>query len=244
MLSVYYACRVALLVFFLKISKSYYYKAFLKGFFIIIAMKARKGALCIYCRYVKRFLDVLFSAILIIFLFPLMLVISVAIISESRGGVIFKQYRMGKNGKAFLCYKFRTMRKDAPPCVPARELAEPEKYVTRIGRLLRRSSLDEIPQLFNVLRGEMSIVGPRPLICEEREVHKMRESAGIYKLRPGLTGLAQINGRNLLCDSEKLENDKHYLDNVRMRLDAKIVLMTVGCVFAGKGITSGNNIDK
>jgi O-antigen biosynthesis protein WbqP len=207
-------------------------------------MKEKKGIFCIYCRYVKRFLDVLFSIILLTFLLPLMLVISVLIVSESRGGAIFKQYRMGRNGKPFLCYKFRTMRKDAPHSVPANELVDSQKYVTRVGGLLRRSSLDELPQLFNVLRGEMSIVGPRPLICEEIEIHKLRESAGIYSLRPGLTGLAQVNGRNLLCDSEKIENDKLYLDNVRMRLDAKIIFMTVGCVFMGKGITGRNNLNK
>lgn len=204
-------------------------------------MRVKKGILCLYCRYVKRFLDILFSGAFLILLSPLMLILSVAIISESRGGAIFKQRRMGRNGKIFICYKFRTMRTDAPHSIPARELDNPDIYITRVGRWLRRSSLDELPQLFNVLRGDMSIVGPRPLICEEEEVHRMRESAGIYLLRPGLTGLAQINGRNLLCDSEKIENDKIYLDNVRMRLDAKILLMTLGCVLAGKGVSGQNN---
>lgn len=207
-------------------------------------MKAKKGILCLYCRYIKRFLDIFFSLIFLIVLFPLMLVISVAVVSESRGGAIFKQKRMGRNGRAFTCYKFRTMRADAPHSIPAKALDNPDIYVTRVGRLLRRSSLDELPQLFNVLKGDMSIVGPRPLICEETEVHRMRESAGIYLLRPGLTGLAQINGRNLLCDSEKIENDKIYLDNVRMRLDAKILLMTFGCVLAGKGVSRQNNDKK
>ena len=169
-----------------------------------------------------------------------MLVISVAIISETRGGAIFRQNRMGKNGEVFVCYKFRTMRTSAPHSIPAKELQDAQKYVTAVGRILRRSSLDELPQLFNVLKGDMSIVGPRPLICEEQEVHKMRKSCGIYSLRPGLTGLAQVNGRNLLCDSEKIENDKLYLDNVRMRLDVKIIFMTIGCVFVGKGISGRN----
>jgi O-antigen biosynthesis protein WbqP len=207
-------------------------------------MKANKGILCIYCKYVKRFLDIFFSVILIIFLLPLMLIISLAIVLETRGGAIFKQNRMGRNGKIFVCYKFRTMKRDAPHSIPAKELADPDKYVTVIGKLLRRSSLDELPQLFNVLKGDMSIVGPRPLICEEKEIHNLRKSAGIYALRPGLTGLAQINGRNLLCDSEKIENDKRYLDNVGMRLDAKIVFMTFGCVFLGIGVTSRNKSEK
>ena len=207
-------------------------------------MKANKGILCIYCKYVKRFLDIFFSVILIIFLSPLMLIISLAIVLETKGGAIFKQNRMGRNGKIFVCYKFRTMKRDAPHSIPAKELADPDKYVTAIGKLLRRSSLDELPQLFNVLKGDMSIVGPRPLICEEKEIHNLRKSAGIYALRPGLTGLAQINGRNLLCDSEKIENDKRYLDNVGMRLDAKIVFMTFGCVFLGIGVTSRNKSEK
>ena len=207
-------------------------------------MKANKGILCIYCKYVKRFLDIFFSVILMIFLSPLMLIISLAIVLETRGGAIFKQNRMGRNGKIFVCYKFRTMKRDAPHSIPAKELADPDKYVTAIGKLLRRSSLDELPQLFNVLKGDMSIVGPRPLICEEKEIHNLRKSAGIYALRPGLTGLAQINGRNLLCDSEKIENDKRYLDNVGMRLDAKIVFMTFGCVFLGIGVTSRNKSEK
>lgn len=207
-------------------------------------MKANKGILCIYCKYIKRFLDIFFSVILIIFLLPLMLIISLAIVLETRGGAIFKQNRMGRNGKIFVCYKFRTMKRDAPHSIPAKELADPDKYVTVIGKLLRRSSLDELPQLFNVLKGDMSIVGPRPLICEEKEIHSLRKSAGIYALRPGLTGLAQINGRNLLCDSEKIENDKRYLDNVGMRLDAKIVFMTFGCVFLGIGVTSRNKSEK
>ena len=207
-------------------------------------MKVKKGIFCLYCRYIKRFLDILLSVIFLILLSPFMIVIAVVIVSESRGGAIFKQSRMGRNGRIFTCYKFRTMRSDAPHSTPARELDNPDRYITRVGRLLRRSSLDELPQLFNVLKGDMSIVGPRPLICEETEVHRMRESAGIYLLRPGLTGLAQINGRNLLCDSEKIENDKIYLDNVRMRLDAKILLMTFGCVLAGKGVSSQNNDKK
>ena len=207
-------------------------------------MKAKKGILGVYCRYTKRFLDIFFSLILIPLLTPLMLLISLMIVLESRGGAIFKQKRMGRNGKIFTCYKFRTMQANAPHSIPAKELAHPELYVTRIGAFLRRSSLDELPQLFNVLRGDMSLVGPRPLICEEQEIHQMRKNAGIYMLRPGLTGLAQINGRNLLCDSEKIENDKIYLDNVQMRLDAKILFMTVGCVLAGKGISSQNNVIK
>lgn len=192
----------------------------------------------IYCKYVKRALDIFFSLILIIFSFPVMIIIGAVIRIDSSGHAIFKQKRMGRNGKIFVCYKFRTMYVNAPNSVPAKDFPDSQKYVTRIGSFLRRSSLDELPQLFNVLFGDMSIVGPRPLICEEEEIHRARKTEGIYVLRPGLTGLAQIKGRNLLCDSEKIENDKLYLDTVRMRLDIKIVFMTLGCVIAGEGVNS------
>ncbi|MBQ4136176.1 MAG: sugar transferase [Clostridia bacterium] len=193
-----------------------------------------------YRRYVKRMLDIIFSTMLIVLLLPLMVIIGALIRIDSSGGAIFKQKRMGRNAKEFTCYKFRTMKKEAPHGIPAKDLADPERYVTRVGRFLRRSSLDELPQLFNVFLGNMSIVGPRPLICEEKEIHRLRGEAGIYTLRPGITGLAQINGRNLLCDSEKIENDRIYLDNLKIRLDAKILFLTLGCVIGGKGIVGKN----
>lgn len=203
-------------------------------------MKVTKDCHGIYRRYVKRMLDIIFSTMLIVLLLPLMVIIGALIRIDSSGGAIFKQKRMGRNAKEFTCYKFRTMKKEAPHGIPAKDLADPERYVTRVGRFLRRSSLDELPQLFNVFLGNMSIVGPRPLICEEKEIHRLRGEAGIYTLRPGITGLAQINGRNLLCDSEKIENDRIYLDNLKIRLDAKILFLTLGCVIGGKGIVGKN----
>lgn len=207
-------------------------------------MKNKKRISGIYCRYIKRALDIFFSVILIVLLFPVMALIGAAIVIDSSGGAIFKQKRLGRGGKVFVCYKFRTMLSDAPHSIPARELDDPQKYLTRVGSFLRRSSLDELPQLFNVLLGDMSLVGPRPLICEEIDIHRMRSKAGIYALRPGLTGLAQINGRNLLCDSEKLENDREYLNGVRMRLDLKIFFLTFFRVFSKKGIYGRENIKK
>ena len=206
-------------------------------------MGNKKGTQSAYCRYIKRILDILFSAVLIVFLMPIMVIIGAAVRIESNGGAIFKQKRVGQNKKEFICLKFRTMRIDTPQNIPASKLSDPQKYITRVGKFLRRSSLDELPQLFNVLKGDMSLVGPRPLIFEETEMHERRENEGIYALRPGLTGLAQIKGRNLLLDNEKLENDKFYLENLRIRLDARILFLTVGCVFAGKGITP-KNIEK
>lgn len=203
-------------------------------------MSNKKSVQSVYCRYIKRVLDVLFSLLLIILLFPTMVIIGALIRIESEGGAVFKQKRIGQNKREFVCYKFRTMYIDAPQNIPASKLCEPQKYITRVGTVLRKSSLDELPQLFNVLKGDMSIVGPRPLICEELEMHNMRDTEGIYTLRPGLTGLAQINGRNLLCDGEKIEKDKLYLENIKIGLDARIVFLTLGCVFKGKGVSPAN----
>ena len=194
----------------------------------------------IYCKYIKRMLDILFSSVLLFFLLLPMFVISLAIRMDSSGKAIFKQTRLGRGGRPFVCYKFRTMYEYTPTDIPACEFSDREKYITRVGRFLRRSSLDELPQLFNVLKGDMSIVGPRPLICEEKNVHQKRMDNGVYSLRPGITGMAQISGRNLLCDEEKIKKDAYYLENVKMRLDAKILAYTVFKVFSGEGIDREN----
>ena len=190
-----------------------------------------------YGRYIKRLLDVIFSALLLVFLCLPMLAIAIAIQIDSRGGAIFKQERRGRDGRVFVCYKFRTMHKSTPPYVPASRLSGAERYVTRVGGFLRRSSLDELPQLVNVLMGDMSLVGPRPLICEESDIHERRMEEGIYTLRPGITGMAQVSGRNLLDDGEKLENDKYYLHNLRVSLDLKILLRTVAKVITKEGVS-------
>lgn len=195
----------------------------------------------IYCRYVKRILDFVFSFLLLFFLLLPMLVIAVAIRSDSFGNAIFKQKRMGRGGRVFICYKFRTMYVSAPPDRPAADFSDSEKYVTRVGRFLRRSSLDELPQLFNVLKGDMSLIGPRPLICEEKEIHKRRMDGGIYALRPGITGMAQVSGRNLLCDEDKLRTDAYYLENIKIWLDIKILLKTFSKVIKGEGIRSAES---
>ncbi len=165
-----------------------------------------------------------------------MLIAAVVIRAESRGGAIFRQRRVGRGGKVFVCYKFRTMYIDAPKYMPSQAFEDRSKYVTRVGKFLRRTSFDELPQLFNVLKGDMSLVGPRPLICEEGRMHEERLRHGVYSLRPGMTGMAQINGRNAVCDEEKLGSDCFYLENIKMRLDVKILFATVAHVFKGEGV--------
>jgi O-antigen biosynthesis protein WbqP len=199
-------------------------------------MRTRKKS--IYPIYVKRFLDMVFSSALLFFLLLPIFIIAVIIRSESRGNAIFKQNRIGRGGRVFVCYKFRTMQITAPKSISAAEFKDREKYITRVGAFLRRTSLDEIPQLFNVLKGNMSLIGPRPLICEEQDIHKERMDKGVYALRPGITGMAQINGRNLLCDEEKLKSDSYYLQNIRIGLDAKILFRTFFKVAKGDGINA------
>ena len=189
----------------------------------------------IYRAFLKRALDLILALVLSILLLLPMLIIAVAIRAESDGSAIFKQERRGRGGRVFICYKFRTMRRDAPSNMPASSFQGRELYVTHVGRFLRRSSLDELPQLFNVIRGDMSLVGPRPLICEENEIHDGRQREGVYALRPGITGMAQIGGRNSLDDREKLEKDTYYLHNLRPSLDAKILFSTLSCVIKREG---------
>lgn len=198
-------------------------------------MSNRKKA--IYIRF-KRVLDVVFSLSLLAFLWFPMLAIAVAVRLDSEGDVIFKQKRIGKGGRAFECYKFRTMYAYAPHERPSAGFDDAHKYVTRVGGFLRKTSLDELPQLFNVLKGEMSIVGPRPLIIAEREIHEGRMRNGVYSLRPGITGLSQVSGRDRVSDADKIRLDTQYATSLSFSHDVRIVGMTVGRVLRGDGIAS------
>lgn len=183
----------------------------------------------------KRILDVIFSVILIVFLSLPMLVIWIAIRVDTPGRGIFRQIRVGKEGRLFECYKFRTMYESAPPCCPSSKFTDAEKYVTPVGHFLRKTSLDELPQLFNVIKGDMSLVGPRPLILAEREVHEGRRQNGVYTLRPGMTGLSQISGRDGLSDVEKVETDTKYLYEFGLIQDVRILAKTLTAVVSGEG---------
>ncbi len=187
---------------------------------------------------IKRLLDVFFSLCLLGFLWLPMLCVAVAVRLDSDGDVIFKQTRIGKGGRPFTCYKFRTMYKHTPPDRPSSEFNDAHKYITRVGSFLRRTSLDELPQLFNVLKGDMSIVGPRPLIIAEREIHEKRMKNGVYSLRPGITGLSQVSGRDRVSDQEKVLLDTKYARSVSLLCDAKILGMTLGRVLRGDGVVS------
>lgn len=185
----------------------------------------------------KRALDIIFSAVLLMFLWLLMLIVGLLIRITSQGPAIFKQKRVGRDGRIFTCYKFRTMYSYAPSDRPTSSFPDAERYITPIGRFLRRSSLDELPQLWNVLIGDMSLVGPRPLIPREITVHELRKQSGAYSLRPGITGLAQISGRDLLDDEEKASFDAIYASSASPVFDLKIIAKTLGKIFSDKDIS-------
>ncbi len=180
----------------------------------------------------KRLLDIVISFTCLVLLLPLLLLISVLVSVDSKGSVIFSQKRVGKNGKLIKVYKFRTMMPEAPENIATGELEDAHSYITKSGKILRMTSLDELPQLINVLKGDMSIVGPRPLILEEGEIHKLRLKRGVYSIRPGITGLAQINGRDLLSIEDKVKFDTMYLQNVSLKTDMLIIIKSIFVVFS------------
>ena len=197
------------------------------------------GLSCSFYAFFKRFFDIVVSAVSLIVLAIPFVLISLAIAFDSRGRVIFKQRRVGRGGKEFFIYKFRTMSVDAPSMVATGDLTCAHSYITRVGRFLRKTSLDELPQLINVLKGDMSVVGPRPLIINESEIHQRRTDAGIYSVRPGVTGWAQVNGRDNVSVDEKVRLDKYYVNNKSVVFDLHIILKTVWVVIIKKGYAEG-----
>lgn len=176
----------------------------------------------------KRLTDVLLSALaLLILLVPLMVVLVIQKISSPHEPAIFRQRRVGRGGKVFTMYKFRTMKTTAPQYASTKELNNAEQYISRVGHILRCTSIDELPQLFNVVKGDMSLIGPRPLIPQEDEVHYLRAYYGIDQLRPGITGWAQVNGRDLLNDYDKVFYDREYLKRISAGFDIKVFWWSV-----------------
>lgn len=191
---------------------------------------------------IKRLLDFLISLFSIVILSPVIVVISLIIKFTSPGPILFKQRRTGKDNVEFYIYKFRTMRIDTPN-VATHLLKDPDNYITKIGKFLRKTSLDELPQLFNILVGEMSIVGPRPSLYNQEDLIKLRTECGVNTLVPGLTGWAQINGRDEIPIEKKVELDKEYLDNRSLWFDIKIIFLTALKVIKREGIQEGK-VDK
>lgn len=170
-------------------------------------------------------MDITASLTLLIVLSPLMLIVAVLICADSDGGCLFTQVRTGRNGRPFIIYKFRTMRQSAPHNVASAVLRGSD-HITRIGRILRKTSIDELPQLFNVLKGDMSFVGPRPVVLTERELICLRRDSGADRVRPGLTGLAQVVDRYMEAPRQKAYYDAWYAHNVSFGVDAQVLLYT------------------
>ena len=186
----------------------------------------------------ERFFDKLISLLLLMMLSPLFLIIGIIIKLNSKGPVFFTQLRIGKDNELFKFYKFRTMKIETPN-VATDKLGDAKSYITSIGRFLRKSSLDELPQLINILKGDMTFVGPRPALYNQYELKEMRTMAKVHTLLPGVTGWAQINGRDNNDDYEKTEHDRYYLNNKSLAFDMKILFRTVFKVLRAEGILEG-----
>jgi len=187
-----------------------------------------------FFKILKRGLDIIISLLALIILCPALLFIIIAIKVSSKGPAVFKQKRAGKNGKPFIFYKFRTMAIDTDPFGPSPKSGR-DPRLTKVGRILREYSLDELPQLFNILKGNMSVVGPRPLYLSQIPEWSKRQKKRLL-VKPGLTGLAQISGRGELTREEKLEIDVKYVETASLLADTKIILATIAYVFGRKDI--------
>ena len=192
-----------------------------------------------YKKYIKKFLDRLLAGIGTVVLSPLFLLLIIAIKVDSKGPVFFRQKRVGLHKKYFNILKFRTMRIDTPKDTPTHLLADPEKYITRVGKFLRKTSLDELPQLINILRGDMSIIGPRPALWNQKDLIAEREKYGANDVMPGLTGWAQVNGRDELEIPVKARLDGDYVKHMGLRIDCLCFFKTICSVLRCDGIVEG-----
>lgn len=189
--------------------------------------------------FIKRLIDLVLSLIAILVFSPIFILISILIKLDSKGSVLFKQERIGKNKTHFYILKFRTMRIDTPKNMPTHLLENPEQWITKMGKFLRKSSLDELPQLFNILKGEMSIVGPRPALWNQFDLIELRDQFKVNEITPGLTGWAQVNGRDELSIDDKVRFDKEYFDQMNLVFDIKCIILTLFKVFKSEGVVEG-----
>lgn len=186
-------------------------------------------------RSLKRVADFVISLIMIILLSPLFIVVSLAIKIDSKGPVVFKQDRMGKYYKPFKCWKFRSMSTSAPANEATSQLKDSEIYITKVGKFLRKTSLDELAQLFNVLTNKMSFIGYRPIILTEEKLNEFRKELGVFDMKPGITGYTQIHGRDDVYYKNKAIMDAYYVKHSSFIFDIKILFGSVGVVLFGKG---------
>ncbi|MBO5019560.1 MAG: sugar transferase [Clostridia bacterium] len=191
-----------------------------------------------YVKYVKRFLDAFLSLMGLIVLAIPMLVIAIAVKIDDPGPAFFKQKRVGKEKKYFELYKFRSMKVNTPD-VPTHQLKNPKQYISKVGAFLRKTSLDELPQMWNILKGDMSIIGPRPALWNQDDLIAERDLYGANDVRPGLTGWAQINGRDELEIPVKARLDGEYIENLSFGFDVKCFFGTILSVLKSDGVVEG-----
>ncbi|MBK5484115.1 sugar transferase [Peribacillus sp. TH16] len=198
----------------------------------------------IYKKYGKRIIDLVLSLLGLIILSPMILLLLLCIKLDSKGPVLFKQRRIGINKTEFYILKFRTMKIDTPKDTPTHLLENPESYITRVGKFLRKTSLDELPQIINILKGEMSIIGPRPALWNQYDLMKERDKYRANDISPGLTGWAQINGRDELPIEVKSRLDGEYVEKMSFPFDVKVFIKTVFSVLRSDGVKEGNSQSK
>ena len=192
-----------------------------------------------YKHFFKRLIDIVLSGVGIIVLIPFWIIIGLCIVISDPGPIFFSQKRVGKNKKLFPILKYRTMKVDTPHDVPTHLLQNPEQYITKIGAFLRKTSLDELPQIFNIFVGQMSIIGPRPALWNQTDLIEERDKYGANDIRPGLTGWAQINGRDELEIPVKAKLDGEYVQNLSFFFDCRCFLWTIFSVLMREGVVEG-----
>lgn len=195
-------------------------------------------------KIIKRLLDIMISATSLLVLAVPLTTVAIIIYIDDPGNVIFSQERVGLKGQIFKLYKFRSMKISTPKYLATSEVSNPDSYITNVGHIIRKYSIDELPQLLNVFLGDMSMVGPRPLIAKEKDIHEMRIQQGIYAIKPGITGLAQINGRDTVSPIKKVAWDKKYLDSMGLGTDFKIIFETALKVIRGRDVVEGYSFDE
>ena len=198
-----------------------------------------EGVRTVYKKFGKRFLDILLSGCGILLLSPVLLILVIAIKLDTPGPVLFRQKRVGLHKSHFSILKFRTMRIDTPKNMPTHLLENPQQWITKTGAFLRKTSLDELPQIFNIFVGQMSVIGPRPALWNQYDLIEERDKYGANDVLPGLTGWAQINGRDELEIPVKAKLDGEYVANMSFRFDVKCFVGTVASVLKRDGVVEG-----
>jgi len=189
----------------------------------------------------KRVSDLVLCMIGVVVLAPVLFIIALSIKIDSKGPVLFRQKRVGKNKSHFQIIKFRTMKIEAPNDSPTHLLENPDDHITKVGRILRKTSLDELPQLFNIIKGEMTIVGPRPALWNQFDLIEERDKYGVNSIIPGITGFAQINGRDELSIEDKAKLDGEYLERMSILVDIQCFLKTIYKVLKSDGVVEGKD---